>query len=332
MAALTPWRHCFRSCTASSSGWPTAHMRQERPDHTLGTTGLVHEAYLRLVDSASIDWQGRAHFFGVASRAMRRILVDHARRRTAHKRSRQQGVSLDEGAAGAVELPADEVLAVDEALERFARLDPRAAQLVELRYFAGLQHRGGGRAAVHLPGDGKAGLGAGTGVAGKGAGVMDQARWQRVKDLFGELEGAPVRCARRDPGRRARRRCASRSGSAPAGPRERRQPLRGASGARRRAARLRRRAGPANRRVRSGARDRAGRDGRGVRGPASGRRIRQAGGAQDGGVGPQRRRGAPVPPGAADPGPARPSQHRGAARRRREPERHAVLRDGVRGR
>lgn len=114
-----------------------AHMRQERPDHTLGTTGLVHEAYLRLVDSASVDWQGRAHFFGVASRAMRRILVDHARRRTAHKRSRQQGVSLDEGAVGAVELPADEVLAVDEALERFARLDPRATRLVELRYFAG---------------------------------------------------------------------------------------------------------------------------------------------------------------------------------------------------
>ena len=112
------------------------HMRQERPDHTLGTTELVHEAYLRLVDSASIDWQGRAHFFGVASRAMRRILVDYARRRTAQKRSRQQGVSLDEG-VGAVELPGDEVLAVDEALERFARQDPRAAQLVELRYFAG---------------------------------------------------------------------------------------------------------------------------------------------------------------------------------------------------
>lgn len=112
------------------------HMRQERPDHTLGTTGLVHEAYLRLVDGASIDWQGRAHFFGVASRAMRRILVDHARRRTAQKRSRQQGVSLDEGAA-AVDLPGEEVLAVDEALERFARQDPRAAQLVELRYFAG---------------------------------------------------------------------------------------------------------------------------------------------------------------------------------------------------
>jgi RNA polymerase sigma factor (TIGR02999 family) len=114
-----------------------AQMRQERPDHTLGTTGLVHEAYLRLVDSASIDWQGRAHFFGVASRAMRRILVDHARRRTAQKRSRQQGVSLDEAMAGAVDLPGDEVLAVDDALERFARQDPRAAQLVELRYFAG---------------------------------------------------------------------------------------------------------------------------------------------------------------------------------------------------
>ena len=113
------------------------HMRRERADHTLGTTGLVHEAYMRLVDGAGVDWQGRAHFFGVASQAMRRILVDHARRRTAQKRSRQQGVSLDDAAVGAIEPPSDEVLAVDEALERLARQDPRAAQLVELRYFAG---------------------------------------------------------------------------------------------------------------------------------------------------------------------------------------------------
>lgn len=113
------------------------HMRKERVDHTLGSTGLVHEAYMRLVDSASIDWQGRAHFFAVASRAMRRILVDHARRRTAQKRSRQQAVSLDDIAVGAVEPPSDEVLAVDEALERLARQDERAARLVELRYFAG---------------------------------------------------------------------------------------------------------------------------------------------------------------------------------------------------
>lgn len=113
------------------------HMRQERPDHTLGTTGLVHEAYLRLVGSAGTDWEGRAHFFGVASRAMRLILVDHARRRSAQKRSRQQGISLDDDAVAGAEPPADEVLAVNDALEKLAQIDPRAAHLVELRYFAG---------------------------------------------------------------------------------------------------------------------------------------------------------------------------------------------------
>lgn len=117
-----------------------SQLRRERGDHTLGATALVHEAFFRLVDQRSVDWQGRAHFFGVAAQAMRRILVDHARRRHAAKRGRQHQVTLDTDAladaandAGAT----DEVLAVDDALARLATVDPRQAQLVEFRYFAG---------------------------------------------------------------------------------------------------------------------------------------------------------------------------------------------------
>ncbi len=117
-----------------------SQLRRERGDHTLGATALVHEAFFRLVDQRSVDWQGRAHFFGVAAQAMRRILVDHARRCHAAKRGRQHQVTLDTDAlsdaandAGAT----DEVLAVDDALARLATVDPRQAQLVEFRYFAG---------------------------------------------------------------------------------------------------------------------------------------------------------------------------------------------------
>lgn len=114
-----------------------SQLRRERGDHTLGATALVHEAFLRLVDQRTVDWQGRAHFFGIAAQAMRRILVDHARRRTAGKRSRQQQITLDTAVPVAADLEADEVLAVHEALERLGALDARQAQLVELRYFAG---------------------------------------------------------------------------------------------------------------------------------------------------------------------------------------------------
>jgi len=113
------------------------YLRAERADHTLQTTGLVHEAYLKLVDQRRTTWQNRAHFFGIAAQAMRRILVDHARRRRARKRDAGRPITLDDEVAGS--LPdSDEVLAVDEALERLAALDPRQARLVELRYFAGL--------------------------------------------------------------------------------------------------------------------------------------------------------------------------------------------------
>jgi len=113
------------------------YLRAERADHTLQTTGLVHEAYLKLVDQRRTTWQNRAHFFGIAAQAMRRILVDHARRRRARKRDAGRPVTLDDNLAGNSP-DSEEVLAVDEALQRLAALDPRQARIVELRYFAGL--------------------------------------------------------------------------------------------------------------------------------------------------------------------------------------------------
>lgn len=114
-------------------------MRGEGSGHTLQVTGLVHEAYLRLVHQEGMDWHNRAHFFGVAGKAMRSILVDHARARNAAKRG-GGGPQLTLGAvdkAGAA-TPAVDVLALDEALRRLADLDPEMSRLVELRYFAGL--------------------------------------------------------------------------------------------------------------------------------------------------------------------------------------------------
>ncbi len=114
-----------------------SQLRRERDAHTLGATALVHEAFLKLVDQRAVDWRGRSHFFGIAAQAMRRILVDHARRRTAGKRSRDQQVTLDEAAPIAADADSDEILGVHEALERLALLDERQAKLVEMRYFAG---------------------------------------------------------------------------------------------------------------------------------------------------------------------------------------------------
>jgi len=113
-------------------------LRSERPDHTLQPTALVHEAYMRLVDQRRVDWQNRAHFFGVAAQVMRRILVDHARRHGANKRG--QGVrcvSMDEAqdVAAPNEIP---VLALDHALDRLAKVDAELTRIVELRAFGGL--------------------------------------------------------------------------------------------------------------------------------------------------------------------------------------------------
>jgi RNA polymerase sigma-70 factor, ECF subfamily len=115
-----------------------SYMRRERTDHTLQATALVHEAYLKLVEQRSTDWQSRAHFFGVAAQLMRRILVDHAR---GHLRQKRGGdhvkVSLDEALVFA-EQQADEVLAVDDSLNELAKIDPRQARVVEMRFFGGL--------------------------------------------------------------------------------------------------------------------------------------------------------------------------------------------------
>jgi RNA polymerase sigma factor (TIGR02999 family) len=117
-------------------------LRQEADGHTLSTTALVHEAYLRLVDQSRVRVESRSHFYGIAARLMRQILVDHARARGAAKRGGLDGdaahpVTLGDADAATGE-PAAEVLAVHEALERLALLDPDRARLVELRYFAGL--------------------------------------------------------------------------------------------------------------------------------------------------------------------------------------------------
>jgi RNA polymerase sigma factor (TIGR02999 family) len=116
------------------------HLRGERPDHTLQTTALVHEAYLRLIDLRQIEWQDRAHFFGVASGAIRRILIDHARARNREKRGGGAvHVSLDEVfTISTADPPGPELLELDRALDSLAVLHPEKARVVELRFFGGL--------------------------------------------------------------------------------------------------------------------------------------------------------------------------------------------------
>jgi RNA polymerase sigma factor (TIGR02999 family) len=115
------------------------HLGHERPGHTLQTTDLIHEAYLKLVDQKKVRWQNRAHFFAIAAQLMRRILVDHARRRHRAKRG-GSGIDLplEEGLAVAAEKSDVDLLALDEALTRLAGIDVRQGQIVELRCFSGL--------------------------------------------------------------------------------------------------------------------------------------------------------------------------------------------------
>jgi RNA polymerase sigma factor (TIGR02999 family) len=118
-----------------------ALMNRERRDHTLQPTALVNEAYLRLVDQTRVQWEGRAHFFGIASRAMRQILVDHARRHGAHKRGGGwHRITLDENLPERTD-HALEILELHEALEKLAGEDERMARVVELRIFGGLLAR-----------------------------------------------------------------------------------------------------------------------------------------------------------------------------------------------
>ncbi|HXD34077.1 MAG TPA: sigma-70 family RNA polymerase sigma factor [Pyrinomonadaceae bacterium] len=115
------------------------YLNRERRGHTLQTTELVHEAYVRLVDQKRVQWQNRAHFYGVAAQLMRRILVDRARH---HKRAKRGGgapmVSLNQNIAE-TKAPAVDLLALDEALDELAKLDQRKARIIELRFFGGLE-------------------------------------------------------------------------------------------------------------------------------------------------------------------------------------------------
>ena len=115
----------------------SSYLRGERVDHTLQTTALVHEAYLRLVDQRQVEWNNRNHFFGVAAQMMRRILVDHARKHVSLKRGGSfVRISLEQAAVFSRERPR-ELIAVDELLTRLASLDPQGSRIVELRFFAG---------------------------------------------------------------------------------------------------------------------------------------------------------------------------------------------------
>lgn len=113
------------------------YMAAERPGHTLQTTALINEAYLRLVDHKEMQWQNRAHFLAVAAQAMRRVLVDHARTRDAAKRGGGAAKASLEDAARVAARP-EELIALDEAMTDLAAIDPRKSQVVELRYFGGL--------------------------------------------------------------------------------------------------------------------------------------------------------------------------------------------------
>ena len=115
------------------------YLRRERAEHTLQPTALVNEAYLKLVDQRNARWQNRAHFFGIAAQSMRRILVDHARQRQAVKRGgvEQQRLSIT-SAEAVVKQPEIDLLALNEALDELAQMDPQQSRIVELKFFGGL--------------------------------------------------------------------------------------------------------------------------------------------------------------------------------------------------
>jgi RNA polymerase sigma-70 factor, ECF subfamily len=115
-----------------------AYMRKERPDHTLQTTALVHEAYLKLIGVREVDWVDRSHFFAVAAQLMRRILVDYARARRASKRGGALQMMPLDGAMPISDESLEFILSIHEALDRLAEFDARQARVVELRFFAGL--------------------------------------------------------------------------------------------------------------------------------------------------------------------------------------------------
>jgi RNA polymerase sigma factor (TIGR02999 family) len=115
------------------------HMRRERQEHTLQTTALINEAYLRLVDHKGMRWQNRAHFYGVAAQAMRRVLVDEARNHNTNKRKHDR-VNLEE-AVLVLPKQAPDLVALDEALNDLAALDPRKTEVVVMKYFGGMKDK-----------------------------------------------------------------------------------------------------------------------------------------------------------------------------------------------
>ncbi|WP_233198965.1 MULTISPECIES: sigma-70 family RNA polymerase sigma factor [Pirellulaceae] len=120
-------------------GIANQHMRNERADHTLQATALVHEAFLKLVDQNRVEWKGKAHFCAVASNIMRRILVDHARTKNAAKRGKgAQRITLEEGLVAGDPQNNVDLVELDELLTELAELNPRHAKIIEMRYFAGM--------------------------------------------------------------------------------------------------------------------------------------------------------------------------------------------------
>ena len=117
-----------------------SYMQRERPGHTLQATALVNEVYMRLAGGAAVPWQSRAHFFGIAARAMREVLLDYARSHIAGKRGGKdaQKVDLDAEQLRGLSPKIENVIAIDEVLQRLERIDPRQSRLIELRFFAGL--------------------------------------------------------------------------------------------------------------------------------------------------------------------------------------------------
>ena len=164
------------------------YMRGERDGHTLETTALVNEAYLRLAGIDAMQWRDRAHFFAMAATLMRRVLVDYARQRGREKRGAGVSVtSLDENAVAPQ--AAVDVVALDEALDRLATVDPQQSRVVELRFFAGMSVQGDRGSAGHFAGDREARLGHRQAVAVQRAhnwmNTLDD--WPRIKRV---LEGA----------------------------------------------------------------------------------------------------------------------------------------------
>ena len=116
-----------------------SYLQNEREDHTLQATALVHEAYIRLVDWQNVSWQNRSHFFALAAQVMRKILVDHAREKKAQKRDFGQKLSLDEAVSFPTQIAREvDLIALDDALEALEKLDKKQSEIVVLRFFGGL--------------------------------------------------------------------------------------------------------------------------------------------------------------------------------------------------